>query len=672
MSTETAPATDVAEAWAQYARLRSLYPSENRRVTASWEMLRDCLRGTRVPVLVALAGAGMQAGDTFLKVEIGSNMAWLRDRLRTAGLDGVRFSPGVEREALELFTKRLLELFRRGAGTQDDASRWPESYEGIELVQRRFAGGFGADDEQAKIEAGGAGAGEGTGAGMDGEFEPGSREAFLSRLTTSGPVSERMRRISKHLAAGGLSGRAGAAMAPQVTQRMLEYVVQCIPIDSLDDNEEAMQTASEILGSVEEILGAEGLARLSNDDADPVALRALVYAASRRLFQRAPPKPREGVLKERERGRKGDDRVTDDLAELIGEVATLPHPAGDPLNEYGALLHPGERVRMQLHLIASSEEAGVVETCGGQLREMLVSASPNELLDLRSVIQDVWIDAADPAVRVTLARYFREARLASVLRACGLLSSESVVASYPQDFGLYIDSLDFTRHDEAEECRQTLEAIAPEEIEAHPVALVDGPESLLENNRLEHLLSTDSRLVLPYISATARFAARPTLDRIQRFLRQHARNVAAIAVLEISDEAVYQQGEFLAALATCAGGGQMPLPVQGSVAVTLTAIARDKDVDLARRVRAIQALGQLGRPGVETTLLDLIKQKRFFFFPREPLPVRAAAQHALQQHRVAKAMSTAKKIESSHGSIPDRRMPLPPASANSGQEKPRV
>lgn len=618
---------DAVNRWADYAKISGLYPSTSARVAEAFAAFAQAIAtsGNGGRLAITMSQEHLAVGSTHYEIGPDTKAEWIRERMRAGALDGVVFRPGVTSEAMHAFSARLVELHRRKGAVEDTASRWPDPYPGIELVHREFDGGFHGSDEADEALVAGQGADDEL-AGAMGQ----NSEVLVSRLQVEGLVSASVTRISEQLAAVVIPGEADQRASPRLAKKLLKYVVQCIPDEDRESYGETVSMTNAILGCLEEALQSDGLSTSSLEDRSEVDLRALVYAASRRLFARAMPSPNAAPLEEREeRGHAGDDEVSEDLSSLLLELNGLPIVHTWQL-DHSAIDHRGEQVRMLLRFALDTEDVEEGTNLRAAARKILSKCTEQDYDALRDVVTEFAGPEVDEAQRVGALRFFSDTRQARLLRHIGVLSSAAVIESFPRDFGLYIDSIDLTRVEDRAELGSVLDAITPERVLGSIPTLTKGPDSLLIQGRGQRLLNLAVPSALPFVEVILALDDRASRDMVVSYLRAIGGDSAAVALLQVMEISSSAPVAYLRDAARCLQyGGIFPTVLTHQVDVLKRQLATPA-LPLRARLNAVRALGRIGGLEANVALRDLLR-KRWGIFSVERREIRDAAQHALER-----------------------------------------
>lgn len=613
----------VAERWADYAKAAIIYPPGSSRVAAAFETFKATLDAAAVHghVAVTMAQDKVIVGVESTDIVPDSKAAWLRDRLRSAALDGVVFHVRVDAEAMLAFTRRLSELHQR-KGTLDQDERWPEHYRGIDLVHREFDGSF--DGERTHLVHGESLDPE---EGMLNDLVGQEYEGLVDRLSEEGGVSASVARISEQLAGMQLPDEIELEFGSKAVRRLLRYVVQCIPADEREQYAQASRTARSILGGLEAMLQKEGRTTAAVTKDDSVDLQALVYAASRMIFSRAPSEISADELPDRGKGgHRGDDEIEDDLSSLLLEINGLPRQRIEMADE--VVDDRAEQLRVYFHYLARPKEGERLDTIYDHANRLLHNCSDREKAAIRDVLADVWHRADDVRGRRRVIEFFTHAKKTRLLRECGALPPEYIHQSFPRDFGIYLDGIDPTDAGDRAELLAVVRGLEAEKIEGVEAALISGPESLGHPGRVPALLSLRSEAVLPFVGPLLALDDPEITPALVRYLREIGSGNQACVALEVIGEFGRYSPHYLRDCARSLMNGAVYPGVLIYQADMLTSVLSAKHTEQHLRVRAIHGLGALGT-NEATRRIKLLLKRRFGLFPVEPANIRQAARSAL-------------------------------------------
>ncbi|MDA1195972.1 MAG: hypothetical protein O2894_12415 [Planctomycetota bacterium] len=417
----TGPGIRLATIWADSLKALSIYPDTNERVRAKLDAVltaaRELLQARgRSPQNDAERGVSILFRHDTVHVDeergeapAGSPLLWLRERLAHAGLAGAELMPALDTPALVAFCKRLLANFLRKEPGLSFDDLWPDTYAGIVLIDRRFEGTFGGLEAQGPYAGGHAGT----------SIRAADTSHFLRGLLAHPKVSTRVLRLS-----GEATTRAEESVG---ASQLLKQILDEVPAESLNSRDALIGAVCRGLDQ----MGTRSAAAAPRSDGSGVAdsgeFASLLYQVSRTHFARKGPglerlKPDHAEPVERgpAGGRARDANIEDDVHSLVAELADLPSSLAYNLAA-GDAECKAEQLATYLYFLTHLEQPAqlpsLVALCGRALED----AGPREVALLREYL----LAAHDTG---NVAAFLVETGRASLLRACGLLTPEYVLA----------------------------------------------------------------------------------------------------------------------------------------------------------------------------------------------------------------------------------------------------
>jgi hypothetical protein len=442
---DVSPELRLAEAWADFTKALSIYPDTNARVRtrmqAMREALEECLAGEAARpghdaergVTLLFHGHELVCGKEQHPMAQGSALAWMAQRLAHAGLAGVEWMPGLENEPLLAFTHRLLSNYLRKEPDVSFESFWPETYEGVVLVDRRFEGTFGGRGPEGPYAGGHAGT----------SIEEAETRNFVLGVLRHPKVARRVARLQE--AGGAKDDEAASLRATDLLRRIMEDV----PAEALESREALIASVCAVLDRLGEAAPGRPAPHRRPEGR---AFAALLQRASLTHFARKGPGLERLKVDAREHldpspagGRARDDEISDDVAALVREVRGLPSTLAYDLRR-GDADSQAEQVAALLHYLVHLEHPEDLRGLHPALGRLLVRPDAASLAVLREHLrQELTEGGADAQGRV-LPFLVRGGR-ASLLRECGVLTPEFVREDVAQRLPIYLAALD--PHDNA-------------------------------------------------------------------------------------------------------------------------------------------------------------------------------------------------------------------------------
>jgi len=317
-----APELQLVVRWAEFTRALAIYPETNKRV-------RTCLRGMRAALAevrkqakgrqdfdperglsVLFRSAGMVLGGVEQPIPSASPIAWLQKRIHHAGLAGVEFLYEVTEEGIAAFTRQLLANYLRKDPSLTSETLWPELYDALVLIDRRFDGTFGG------VQASGPYTG---GHGI--AAAAASTRGFLGSLLAHPKVSRRLGRIHTEATRTRVPGEETAPAS-----EMLKLIVDDLPADAMRSRDALIEAVCRVMDGVEDRLGGDDAALPGGVEHERFS--TLMRRVSQQHFARKGP----GLERLRTADgpvapggvRARDAMITDDVKQLLEECDALP------------------------------------------------------------------------------------------------------------------------------------------------------------------------------------------------------------------------------------------------------------------------------------------------------------------------------------------------------------
>lgn len=511
-------AAALVERLAAFLKASFLYPPGNQRVRLLADALLTALRAQLdAQPVVELAVGSQDIVVDGVRVPIRTPaQAWLRDLLIHAHVGGFEFAPRIDDAGLAAIAAALRKV-------QPGRDAWPfqtgEPIPGVAVRELVMTGGH-ADE-----------AGEGrwvAGASSERSY------TLAAQLAHSAAVRARVEELQQLLAAS--PGARGGARLDVIAE-----LVRCLPAEAREDLAYGERLAESILASTCAELRAVAGAASRRDNLAPLLLavgRKLFASASR--SSSAPPPSAEG------RGH-GDDRITDDLGEMLAELEQLRLATADgappaldpsPAEVVGSILHStvsGEvgRVGMRARALVAEAVAGGDRAARACLRRYFERAFAAEEAD------------RDPAWRVVA--FAADPRVLAALRETELLEPEQVAPRFPRAFGLFLDTLE----GEGAALRlQQVRGLLHEHQLASCGAWFDRHPEELSEARVDRLFAAMSPAALPLAAIAIRHARHEVKPQAAKLLRQLALPGAASVALRVIDPPTRLPREYLEQLCT--------------------------------------------------------------------------------------------------------------------------
>ena len=697
------PLLAVAERWADFTKAMAIYPEANVRVGRALDALQQALADSSDAghtdagghVRVIFTGSQILLGQHLHTPRPNTNLTWLRSRVERGALAGVGFLHDVDREQLVAFTKRLLGNHMRIGADSEFTSLWPERYKGVELIQRRFAGGFRRDsqeptptelvEEQVVRSWGDAG---------DSFLEEDTPEARLARsLWESRDVAIRVWLIERfhksnqdalQLAEANdevaFADRSQASIdrmrdellaeidediAPELSidgKRLVRRIVQHMGSRLLAAEDTARRVAQSVLENLEDRIVWQDDANELEDALSDNTLGTLIASVSRQLFMRvdgAAPvlggnhferwAQQEKVEHDpKKAGHAGDDQITDDVASFLQELEKLPQERVKPISSVEVDIR-AEQIGVLLHYLVSAEESEKSAALIGALEPLLDNLGPEERGVLRQYVDYFWSkptenhDASSQPLaeerilaQDRLFRLFKRGSRTRLLREFGVLTASTAVAQFPQHFVTYFDSLNLSLREEAREFLGVVETIGAQRFAAAESQLTLG-DGLATDARSKLIFELDTPEAAPLIGMLTRADCAKHRDRILYFLKKHDPRSVLRSVLSVVAQPAEWSVEWIrATLEPSPSSTQIAMMSRVSTLALCSLVRSAKGVESMhhRRLQAIHLLATHDASLAEPALRELLAWGKFpAFWNRENKDIRDAARFALQALR---------------------------------------
>lgn len=595
---------------ADFLRLRAIYPANNQRVQGAGrefsQLVADQARGPQV-IRIRFAGDTAKIDGHAIPLDRPITR-WVADTFRRVSLEGLDLSGGIDGATLEQFA---VELQRCATGTpQPLASRWPAEQTLLRPIPLVIRGHHvaGARPAGPRAEPGTEGSGEHGAERVD---------ELLARLATEPRISERIAKLQS--AIDNQFGTGGEREEIDLLDRIVELVGESKDIDQA----QVATLIDQVLdGFDQRIVTSLGQ---SADTIDP-AISEVARRVAGRFFARS-----DAVVQSNENelpsGRPEDERVTDDLAELVADLQKLPWEPVPPRFESEA-----EVMRHALSV------------CTNLLAAPLLDATPTHAASrvgaILSAMPTLDVSALDPVLagssvgssvdRARVLRAFQDAKQVPVLFRRRCLDDATIAGIFPQWFPEWLDSLDPALAEDAASVRRCLEALPVAQFEAGCRDLVRSRE-FVDPGRIRRLTALggrfSGRLLAALCAAGIHEAVQAALDMLRE---TDLPSIAALALRVLPPG--FLPKDHVVALCRLAGGDTAGAErLKGDSAALIRRFVQESEGDAQnaeRRLRAIRALAHVPSPQSRALLSDLARGWPFGSGERKE--IRRAASDALR------------------------------------------
>ncbi len=631
----------LAERWADFTKACAIYPDANTRVRRALDEMIEALPAAYGEVR---AGHGLEICFSATEVHVagrvvpfarGSNLEWLADRLHRAALAGVELKDGATLDSVLRFTKRLLAIYTLQDVERTFDALWPDAtdFEGLRLVDRRFAGTFGErhEDDERPVSW-----------GESGLVDLSSERPIASALSASPRVAAALARLQSLLDAS--HGGTEEVTEVEVLARLLRQMPRDVMHEPRMVVRLVEQTLDQLAARLEDGVSA-GACELPGD-ADMVAL---MFEASQGLLGRANDAPT--LLPEIDRyedlvfdeadppatggasSRDRDRDVQDDPGAFWADVSQLPEAFKAPLTRT-TIGSDGEQSGVFLHFLADAAATELHPFARTALARLLARPSEQSVSVLASYLRpDPGGDRSRWEARYErLVAFLRESRLAGILRRCDILTPQDVRLDFPRDFGLYIDAIEPSSAPDLAELAGVVASVGRSQVLAARDVLVEQ-EGILDPRRVERIVASPSEAMLPLLRILIDRGDPETRRRAVAALKKLQAEAAGACLLFVVDQPELLPRDYLLALTDVPPGaddpGRFRIRVAQTLAQYLDATAGDT-ARTSRRLYAIQHLRRYMTSDARAALERILGRRRWFVLPSEPKAVREAAHAALR------------------------------------------
>jgi hypothetical protein len=539
---------------------------------------------TGAPLVLANRSDGLYTASG--KVQGDAVRDWLRGALQRALLGALVVHGSASTASLhQFFTKLRTNNVGRIRKDATFDALWPDRFDGLDLHELRFYGGYvpgpdAADAAKSLLPAAGGSGGD--------------AHAALLRLGPSEAQIERIRRLELRLAAIGGPPEHGGGTT------LSDEMFSALPADVVDDPAARTAFLDRLLDRFEESLDAP----VPSATAVPSALGSLVD-----LFRRAPPMPAgsasEDAIPPQPASRPEDRGVDLDDPEALAErIAALPEAPGRIVFDEAAL--HAETLAVCLHHLGADTTSRVAEPAAARLRRIVESGAPRALEVLERYVRRAAAGSSGslPAVEVerTLLHLERH-RLLPALRREGGLSVERVVRRFPEGFVLFLRTL-------AEASPADRDALVRVLTSLKDAALAAGLPRLLEQREildpvlLRKLFALGGRSALFLARGVLRSRDRAVQEEIVAWLRATVVREVESEPLDLLDASALPP-VYLDVLLERERTGRSNARLRGLACELLYAVAAkpaEDDAALAAKIRAITALVAFPGPSTQAVL----------------------------------------------------------------------
>jgi hypothetical protein len=608
---------DPAEAWVRFAKLLCLFPRESTRVREAARAFRASLETVRQEeqqpcVALMASGQGIELNGRKPEEMFGPTHAWLAERFRRSALSSVEFLPEATEDGLASFTLRLLENF---TGKQVNArfeSLWPETFPGIRPVELSFAGGFPDAASEAAARLADALC---------------SQDPFIASVLADKTVTH---------ALADIVARSPAEDGIDISL-VIERIREKLPAEIARDPELAREVTTNVLRS---LLGnVRGGGR--------TALEDLLAVASGNLFARQQD-GEEGsaaaVLSMRPSSRaaaveteplpagihEGDAAIAHDLPMFLAEYRRLPAEEIRLSLEEADLVV--EQLAVYLHFLLRLESSVHASAALEVIFKLVESSKSQDLEVLASYLSVASRGSAGSAETIErLGRVLQEGRVLRVLEKLGVFGLGWAIATFPETFPFFLDSLDLTRQDQLMELCIACESIGAERILAASRELAQKSK-LLRPFIVQRICAVPFKPLVPLVATILRYGNDDLRPKVALYLRGLYQDGVESCLLWLYEAPEDVPKDYMLELMSAVDGAMSPA-LRRIIGRNLCRIALLKGLDPAtveRRVRAIELMPSVPTSETSEALVELVSGAGLPRMSRPASRIREAARNAVE------------------------------------------
>lgn len=641
----------VAQRWADFTKALAIYPETNERVQRNMERLREALAETHNGVRLVFHEDVLDYGTGEHEFERRSSLAWLRRRLDHAALAGARMLPDASEEALLAFCQRILANFLNKLTDVTIQELWPDTYPGIELIDRRFEGTFG----ERPNSAGGIDVG-------------GRRDGLGGNGTVAGPLADGdATRRGAEVADEELTGRflAGILAEPRVVRRMTN--LQCLVEEGWVTMAGERVSAPDLLKRAMEELSAEATEnRGSLIEALCTAIDEICVRARSGNQQQVEEGREEFVQALRELGhsyfaraggdvkqltstqttdktaapggsRKRDGQIGDDVEALVEEMKALPRAlpfdltSEDPesrLETLGALLHYSVYCEDPEQLVALERV----------LDERLEQIGRGELAALEMYARKAREDEEDgELVRRALIRLIGRLGKPHLLQGLRLMDEDYVVSEFPRHFDAYLSTIDRDDSIQYQTLGRTCTRLGPSQF-AEAAEKLGRDLRRLEADQVSALLERPDEARLPLVRILVETHPDVDLSEVVAYLRELDLSGGESFLLYQLPDPRFMTREYLSALIGAQLGTVRQAQVHAAISRVLCEhirVMREHEPRGKARMDSIRNLARCPSVDGRKMLDEILQAGGFRIRGREPMAVRRLARSIRKYYAAA-------------------------------------
>jgi hypothetical protein len=340
-----------------------------------------------------------------------------------------------------------------------------------------------------------------------------------------------------------------------------------------------------------------------------------------------PSAPRPAAAPARRRGHAGDDEIREDLPAFLAEYRRLP-PCEAELSIAEADLVV-EQLAVYLHYLLRVESMAQAAAVREVIYKLVESSQSRDLEVLASYLVAQPGDTGEAIRR--LGMVLQESRVLKVLESLGVFGLGWAIATFPETFPFYLDSLDLARHEHLMELCIACESIGSERILAAGRDL-SQKSKLLRPNIVEKICAVPFQPLVPLVAIMLRFGPDDLRPKVALYLRGLYQDGIEACLLWLFEAPEEVPKDYMLELCSLVGRELSP-NMRRIIARDLCRIARNKSLDapaVERRVRAVELMSQVATMETSETLAELAHGSGLPVMSRGAQRIRTAARKAIQ------------------------------------------
>ena len=601
---------------ATFTKSLAIYPPTNNRVVANLDQVMEAFgqiqaKGKPRPVRALFGGQHLRIDGEEHEIVEGTQTKWLHERIDRTALVGFEISPTLQRSSVVSFCRLLIDNHSNFDAHSTFETMWRAAPDDFLPIERRFDGDFSGVLNDLDLDGSAA--------------EP---NYLAKALASEESIQGRLLALQMAL--------DHDQVGPQLSIDMLDHISRLLPADVMTDLPRVIEMTNRMIEEVTERVQEPVEAEAANHE--DRQLERMLSTIAQNLFARndatleaVEPKElqREQPPKQSGKGHKGDDAITDDVDQMLGEFDRLPN--FDPqIALFRAEDTYAEQVGVFLHYLLQDEDVLDYELLKQHVLGLLRSETPSVFEVLNEYVDLLASPQGRQSIRSErLTQTLREAGLSHMLLERGVVSADSVREFFPEDFGYYVDAVDLEQPEAVEELARICLDLGHDLIVGNGARLVRN-QQLLAHGRIEKLLQTGH----PELAGLAQVALEHGNDETRQlvidYLRSQDLERKDACLLMIGERLDYFPREYLGGLLDpdLPGDRRKEGKLRNWVSILLCRYIRSEENPEDRRVYAIRMLIDFWTDDAAEVLQTLVRQP---LIGRSPVPasVRKASKEIL-------------------------------------------